>query len=322
MKGSRNTPSHIIDEEHYPDIEVGNYAVPFGCKILKVPSLYYKDFAVDMNRSLMDIAGESVNDRSMLFDDITSCYHKDLIPHIDLKCEPLPSMDYDVEGDLWRQMPKDLLDEDGMIKRFPNAKRFIHVDLATTGIAGICMVHKEMKSFTKEKAAPVYVVDFIASVTGNPDIEFERLLKFLIKMVKVHRVRLSDLTFDTFQSSFFIQKCKSNFLASNIGTISVDKAGAEAYNVLSSIIDSGYLLMGRADKVQSEICEVYIDNRGKAVVPRGMRKDVTDALCGAVFNAHCSGIPAVHRFDVFSDQLEMEASEVGADMEEIGGVLV
>jgi len=186
------------------------------------------------------------------------------------------------ETPLWRQIPSSFYvrtPEGLRVSRYPNVYRYMHLDLADTGQAGISIVHKERSIGDKV----LYVADLILRVNSPNRISFEALFQFVIDLVQVFHIKFSKITADQYQSTAFLQMCETRHLADNVEKLSVDRDAADAYATWSNIIADDAFKCGPCDYMKEEMSNIFFD-KNKPYVSVG-RKDVSDSVCGSVFNA-------------------------------------
>lgn len=131
MRGTKTHPSKILDEVDSKRYETGEFKIPPGCEVLSIPTVYYDKFKLGVNKSLMDIAGVSIQTMDTPFDDLEGIQDKNLMPIITIEA-PLMS-----DEPLVQKLPKDQFIETpyGMkLRRYPEVKRHIHCFTGDTKI--------------------------------------------------------------------------------------------------------------------------------------------------------------------------------------------
>ena len=131
-----------------------------NCEILMVPTVYKKDFELNLEQSLQDIAGVATAENKLMFRDTSKLENEFLTPELNLKCE------LGKDNILINSLPSDMFEfvngEERLV-RYPKAPRYVHVDLAEAGghsEAGISMCHKERFIHPASgEAITIYVFD-------------------------------------------------------------------------------------------------------------------------------------------------------------------
>jgi hypothetical protein len=293
MRGTKTHPSKILDEIDSKRYETGEFKIPPGCEVLSIPTVYYDKFKLGVNKSLMDIAGVSIQTMDTPFDDLEGIQDKNLMSIITIEA-PLMS-----DEPLVQKLPKDQFIETpyGMkLRRYPEVKRYMHIDLATTGEAGIAMVHKER--FKTGQAC--YVVDFCIRIISPDRISLEAIQKFIVDLKRILAINLEIITADQYQSAPLLQYLEKNRIGKEVRRLSVDRT-LDGYNALNSVISEKVLRIGQMHELASQLHNIYFTDN-KPYVHVG-RKDLADALCGAVFNSIMNSLDTPIN-PYFSDQGE------------------
>ena len=185
--------------------------------------------------------------------------------------------------------------------RNPAEKRYIHVDQSESGdVAGIAMVHPETEG---KGGKTLIVVDFCIPI--NPDknrINLDAIRFFIKDLIERGRINIAKVTFDQYQSSAALQYLKRREIPAE--RLSVD-ASLDPYYLFISYMSSGKIKCGRNILLKNNIKSLQevetmrghkkIDHsKGKVVYEDGANwntslmgkwaKDVSDAVCGAVWN--------------------------------------
>lgn len=296
MRGTKKHPSKIMDELEMESIDKGDLDPDAGCDFIKIPNNYKKDFEQNIERSLMNLAGVASSSDERPFDDLSTVEDENLAPIVDViarlrSTEPL-----------WRQLPAQLFiktPEGKRLKRCPDAKRYMHLDLATTGYAGLSIVHKEM---SREFNRIMYVVDFAINVSSPDSISYESIQSFVCDLVQIFGIRLEVLTADQYQSTGMLQFFEKAGIAKKVGRLSVDRTSIP-YNTFGSIVSENLFKCGLLHVLKEQLENLAI-NQGKPYMPPNMRKDVADTVCGGVYNAfsNASDIPVDFYEDLSRDK--------------------
>lgn len=255
-----------------------------GCETARVPTIYKPSFEADLDQSIQDILGISTQDQSMVFRDTTRIVDKALIP--ELKME----INLGDNSKLLDFLPDSLFEMDLSgkyhIKRCPQAPRYIHVDLSTSGNqcdTGICMLHKEwnINPITQEREI-MYITDFIIYGVAKTKIDLSAIEKFLIDLVKEKNVPIYHVSFDQYQSELILQNLTASKCFTKVEKLSVDRS-LEPYTSTASLIELGRVKVGQCDKLKRELEALIIEN-GKVTRTTEL-KDMADAIVGSVYSA-------------------------------------
>ena len=275
LRGNRRYPSKILTKEEHEQEERGEFVMPSGCKLIKVPNLYRKDFEMKIEQSLRNLAGEYTIQDDKPFDEVDNCEDLNLCPVFTITA-PLEATEPLID-----QIPAAALSQypDGKrLKRYPDTLRYVHWDLADTGEGGVAVVHKE-----RDRAAEktVYVVDFAARIVSPNRISFEKVEQLGLDLLDKLRLRVFRLTADQYQSVSFLQKMQTSRVAKHVGKFSVDK-NLIPYNVMANLVAENSVKCGKMGLLQEQLMNLYFAD-GKPY--SRTRKDVADALCGALYHA-------------------------------------
>lgn len=277
MRGTRTHPSKILDPEENIQYENGTFEVPSNCKVLKVPSVYRKDFQDNLDLALRDLAGEQTLGSEFLFDDLTTIEHEDLTPEVTIELR------LGEKQDILKMLPASVFRSTASgrrLARYPNAPRYIHLDLAETAEAGIGIVHKELG----DNGEIIVVADLVIHVTTKTRIDFDSIFEFVRDLKKLVGVNFYSITLDQFQSAYMLQRFRIEKLAPEekmIAVQSVDKT-TDPYRQFSTLVGSGLFHCGRSQILKHQLSHLSVQE-GK--VRTTDRKDVADGVCGAVFRA-------------------------------------
>jgi hypothetical protein len=165
---------------------------------------------------------------------------------------------------------------------------YIHIDLALNkdgkgDHAGIAMAHFdgwEENTITGEKQKKV-VVDLAEKIgAGNTgEIRFEDI-RNKVYTLKKKGYNIKKVTLDQFQSADTIQTLKSKGIRAEYQ--SVDRT-VEPYQTLKELIYSGRIKCHKSEDLRDELRRLEITKANKVDHPPGGSKDVSDAVCGAVY---------------------------------------
>ncbi len=284
------------------DSEIKNYTIT---EIYNVPIDVKQNFIDDLKKSVKDYCGWPSGSDTKLFDDfeiiekIFSNRLKNIYSYI------YAPASRDPEKLIWNQIRDiffvDLGNGQYEFYRSPNEDRYIHIDQSESGnLTSIGMVHPEIT----KKGKIVQVVDFTISIAPTTDkINLDAITEFLIDLKSVGKIPIAAITFDQFQSTEEIQKLKR--LGFEAFKMSVERS-MNPYLVLVSWIKNKRVKSGKniflknnlksIQEILSEKGRKKIDHlKGREVFEDGgdwdisvmgiNAKDVSDSLCGAVFNS-------------------------------------
>lgn len=280
--GNKYLQSEVIPEETDTDIYKKR-----GYQILSVPVEFYKDFMLDIDRSLCDFAGISSSDLSTYISgvrlaeakiyDWKNPFVKDIIEVSD---DPKDTSQY-----------YDYLDETLVNPKYKHKPLFVHEDMSIsgdkTGIAGTWIVG--LDATTKDL---IFQEAFVVSIKApkGRQISFAKNKQF-IRDLKSHGWNVRGVSSDTFNYAAFAQDLKSEGF--NYQVISVDRVDkdmvCQPYLFLKNAIYNKRIRLYDSELLTKELVELERDNNsGKINHPLGGKigsKDSADALCGSLFNA-------------------------------------
>jgi len=279
---------------------------PTGANTLLVPWDYHDDFVRKTRTNLQSLGGISTGGSMRLFPSTLD---------LDIMCDMAdeagiksPSGDYaeliplsaEDDKEIW-----DSLSHRAFVTRrasrvqpirMPGAPRFAHVDLATSGVAGIAICHlagtRKVDGVINDEGEPfsehrsVVEFDFILAITPGTSkpISLEKIQKFFFWLRDYCAYAFELVTYDQFQSAQMLQMMESrNFKTDNL---SVDRTKLPYYTFRSAVAEHRVLAY-KHHTLLRELEELH-DGPDKVDHPADGSKDVADAVCGAVFNALCS----------------------------------
>ena len=210
----------------------------------------------------------------MLFDDATQIERKFLIPEFNIVA---PMGD---ARDLLDQFPIDqIFMRTGELLRFaryPNARRYIHADVAEVAEAGLSCGHKEVSKDGKI----MMVTDFVCWITSPTRIYLDAIAHLIIDLSEKAQTLIEVFSTDQYQSSHIRQLVEVEKAAKRVEYISVDKTEIP-YQVFASVVDDGAFACGRAPKLRGQLHKVQLDIKNKPF--SNDRKDMADAVAGWVY---------------------------------------
>lgn len=198
--GTKTHPSRILPHEYdNVPLEKLEYVPPAGCDLLEVPIEYLRDFENNIEGAIQNLAGKTTDTSDRPFDDLSllgNC--PNLLPEVHLEAplgDPIP---------LINKLPKDLFQETTLgprLARYPNAPRFVHVDLASqsTSQAGYSLWHKEYIVNEVGERVTVFVADFISWITAPNRIDHDAIKQLSLDLRDKAGVYIKTISYDQFQ---------------------------------------------------------------------------------------------------------------------------
>ena len=256
-------------------------------KVLFVPVELYDDFERDIEGAVRDFGGEVTRAIQPFFSDVASILSvvSDDIPHPWSK-EICTSGDgsYLEIGKIFEKTSSGVW----QLKRNPAKFRYAHVDLGkSVDAAGVAIVHicgwKKITKQGVEYDVPIYETDLLLRIQApvGGEIQFSAIRE-IFYLLRDYGMHFGKITYDQFQSTDSIQELRGrNF---PVDLLSVDRDIAP-YQYLKDCFSNKQLIIYRYDPVLLELMRLE-KKENKVDHPPGGSKDVSDALCGAVWNAY------------------------------------
>ena len=291
LNGTINYPSTILTDEQakrwidYPD------EAPAGTEVLKIPITYLRDFKLNLERSLQDIAGVPTATNGIPFPDTTKIVDKRLCRSLRMKA-PITTYDStEVITKLINNLPPECYIEHivkGKVEykwhRYPNAIRYMSLDLAEVNEAALAMVHKEKNA----DGEAIIVVDLIVTFYTNTRIRLDSIWDFMCDFRKKFNFRIHTASFDQYQSAVFRQRAAEMYFAENNILLSVDRS-PDAYLHLANLVARGGFKIGDCPDIKLQMGAITEDESGKIVKPyvtEASHCDGLDTLVAASYCAH------------------------------------
>lgn len=300
--GNKFLQSVVIPKEDPDDLYLLR-----GYKIIEVPDDFESNFKEDIDRALCDYAGISSSELSKyingasVYDVINKSLHnpfqKDVI---EVGNDPNDTAQYYDFFDI-EKIPKELMSK----------PLFIHLDMSVsgdkTGIAGVFIKGKKHSTDKIIERDMFYSLGFSVSIKApkGRQVSFEKNRNF-IYWLKEKGFKIKGVTSDTFQSYDTGQALLAR--GYNYSILSVDRVDTDCickpYQYFKSTIYEKRMEMYYSKQLVDEITELERNiNSGKVDHPDGGSKDISDACCGAIYNA--------------SKHAEEYAFEYGDDLEAV-----
>ena len=262
-----------------------------GYKILSVPIEFRPDFLDDIERALCDFAGISSSELSKYISGTAVAAIKDL----SLK-NPFTKDIIEVgNAPDDKQQYYDYFDLSVIPESLKSKPMYIHLDMSVsgdmTGIAGIFITGKKPPTEGLDQSNDLlFQLGFSVSIKApkGAQISFEKN-KNLIYWLKSQGFKIRGVSSDSFQSVETGQVLTSRGFKYTM--ISVDRVNPSnhicmPYQYFKSTIYEGRLKIYNSTTLIDEIINLERNiNTGKVDHPDGFRKDVCDAVVGAIWNA-------------------------------------
>lgn len=263
-----------------------------GYKILEVPIEFKSDFLDDIDRALCDFAGISSSEiskyisgeawRATIDDKLQNPFVKDI-----LEIGTGDDLQY-----------KDFFRLDRLDKKMWGHPLFVHMDLSKsgdmTGIAGVWIRGKrESQEGVDAAKEATYQLAFSVSIKApkGREISFEKNRKFIYWLKEIG-MKPKWITTDTYQSvdtGQALRDRKYNYDVLSVDRVDkLEKGGyvCKPYQFFRSCIYERRLFTYYTDTLTDEIIDLERSaSSGKIDHPEGGRKDVADAVCGALYTA-------------------------------------
>lgn len=289
--GDKTKASKIVDiNDNVDDL------IEKGYHIIEVPTEYRVAFEQDINDALKDIAGISAVSTSKLIPyagKIEACF--DTRVRQPFYVEEI-QMGLDSIEDI-----RDYLEDLAILRKDIGKPRFAHIDIGLKGDRlGLTVVHSS-KSITVERYTPtgaidkvsenVYDVDLMIAIKAIPgsEVPLFKVREFLLWLHSAIGYNFKKITFDGFQSADSIQLLKIAGL--DTGLLSVDRTDVPYLNLRACILEQRVVGYYHSIVVE-ELRDLEYDRKAKKVDHPVVKvdgnpgsKDVSDSLCGAIYNA-------------------------------------
>ena len=262
-----------------------------GFNILDVPFGYYEQFREDIDKSLQDIAGISTTSSSRYISGVRLKETKNL----QLK-NPFEQDIIEVGNGLDdTSQYSDFFNLENVSQNMKEKPLYIHLDMSIsgdkTGIAGVWIKgskpHKEGEPDSRDGLFQLAFSVAIKAPRGH-QISFEKNRQF-IYWLKEQGFNIKGVSADTFQSYDLLQALQArNF---NTEIISVDRLTDRIclpYQFFKNVIYEKRIDMYDSTLLTEEIIGLERNNNSGKVdhSPTGVNsKDISDAVCGALWNA-------------------------------------
>ena len=271
----------VVDDAH---------PVDDGASTIDVPARYRLDFLHDPDDALRNIAGISsaaihpfIRDRGKLIGAFDRGTDMDLVPYVDIQ-----DADLHVHG-----LPNWVAD---LMPTDVKVPRFIHVDLSKSkDRCGIAIIKPYSTINVPDpanpgvvKTVPTFAIECAITLTpsGNAHVEPADIRTWLIQLSTVHGINIGGVSYDGFQSQESLQMWRRAGVYAV--EISVDRT-MEQYEYFRASLYEDRVAFCQSEILMTELVMLEHDetaNAGKGKVdhpPKGS-KDISDAVCGAIYN--------------------------------------
>lgn len=282
LVGTDNYPTRVLEDD---EVEGRDY--PQGGRIETPPISYRQYFEIDPEGAARDILGVASNSITPFF----AQRHKVIESMLRFSEQGLEQ--FIIKPDV-------ILSKDGMPQidetKLPHDRetpRFIHVDLSSTvDRCGIAMVRYDghvpvpSKNNTEEfDLLPRYVVEMAVSI--KPDslnqIDPAEIRRWVSQLSTFYHMNIVSVSYDSYQSKESLTQYRKVGIASR--EVSVDRT-SDPYRTFRSAVYEDRVVMPDTDILRKELISLeYITDKDKIDHPPAGSKDVSDAVCGALFNA-------------------------------------
>ena len=255
--------------------------------LLEVPVEHEQNFRNDIHRSLQDLAGISTRSNFRFLSSV------ELIEECQIRDNPVTAEtiildQYDIDQTLI-----EFLKLDEIVKSLN--PRFIHIDVGLRKDAAGIAATRYARSVTFMKPdirtgvikivrEPVYHTDFVMRIEAKPgqEVTFYKLRNFIYDL-KNRGYPIASISTDGYQSTNLRQDI-STFAGYDTKLISVDRTRDPYDHLKQIIVESRYSGVKHAI-FNTEIYEL-LDMGDKIDHPNKGSKDVSDAVCGSVWNTY------------------------------------
>jgi len=295
LVGGTTARSKILVDDDMPS-EI--FLKETGSYIVKVPEEYREDFDNDLNGSLRDVAGVSVEAISQfiirqekIYDASDETLKHPFTIHDWTYGEPGDFRWGDICEAKKRKVKGGYEELVWEPKTRPNAHRHLHIDVALSGDSlGIAMGHiVRWKSVirrdpTGEKysdIAPEVQIDFMLRVRPPAGEQiFLPDIRAMVYAFQEHGFPVNSFSCDSFQSAEMIQQMKARGVTSEV--ISLDRT-SDGYNALRQAFYEDRLKVYHYQPFIEECMALEYDAfKGKVDHPLAGSKDVADAVAGVI----------------------------------------
>jgi hypothetical protein len=283
-----------------PEIAGAPESIPAGASVEFVPGNYYDEFARSPRKYLQQLSGISLGGSNRLFPtlaDIQRCLDYSIKEGVPV---PTAATIISISDENQRQIWHDL-DPETFVRaagrntfepiRHPNRKRYAHIDLAISGLAGLAICHLVDRNRLPPEPSPIEAqptrlvveYDFILTLAGGRTrpICYDKIIQFFLWLRKSCGYVFGLVTADSFQSEHLLQTLYAEGIATECRSVDRDK---KAYLGWRAGFQENCIRLYRQQQLLKEAAAL-IDTDTKVDHPPNGTKDTTDAAAGAFLNA-------------------------------------
>ena len=265
-----------------------------GFTLIDVPIGYYENFLDDINIALTDIAGVSTSSTNRYFSGprIQNIKNRELKNLMTREIIQVGNSKDDTS------QYYDFIDTSLITSYLISRPLYIHLDMSLTGdktgIAGVYIKgkkpHREGVPDSKDLSYGL-AFSFAVKAPKGYQVSFEKNRNF-IRWLKNYGFKIKGISSDTFQSADLLQQLSAEGFKTDV--ISVDRVDTESHICLpyqtlkSAIYEERLEIYDKCDLLTDEWLGLERNNNTGKIdhSPSGINsKDISDAVCGAIFNA-------------------------------------
>lgn len=297
LVGSQTARSRILEPDEDKTLDQ-TWLQESGAFLIDVPEEYRKDFEIDLNMAIRDVAGVSteaihayIARQEAIFEAVQEDLHHPFSTEEWTYGEPGQFMWGKICDQYERRLRGGHKEIAWKPKRHPKALRHVHLDIAISGDSlGLAMGHivrwvevlrKTPEGQQYSDLAPEFELDLMLRV-NPPKGEHIYLpdIRALVYDLMEHGFIVSSFSCDQFQSTEMLQNMKAKGVSSEV--ISVDRTTAP-YEKLKQALYEGRLRTYEYQPFIDEALSLEYDTlKGKVDHPLAGSKDVTDAVAGVL----------------------------------------
>lgn len=283
-----------------------------GYSLIHVPIGYHENFIENLDGSLQDIAGiatasslkyiSGMKWNECVKDNISNPFIKEILEVGDAKDDKTQYYDF--------------FDMSKISAELKSRPWYVHLDMSVsgdkTGIAGTCILKKRVSENGEDKSKSLFFrLGFSVAIKAPPgaQISFDKNKRF-IYWLKEQGFNLKKVTSDTYQSAPVLQDLRANGI--DCDTLSVDRLTGdgknkicEPYHYFRSTIYEQRIEVYKTRLLTDEVVGLerlsdgHIDHTSAGI----NSKDVSDAVCGSVYEASKHAEEFAYDFGEMADML-------------------
>lgn len=262
--------------------------------LIYVPMQFYEEFKKDLLISIMNYGGITTTSDMALFKSPTILNDAFILNNpfnMDVVTLPFDKQDKSLMDYCDLSYFKDI--------RHPEYNRFIHLDAAFStntldvyGLAAGYCIFSDNTILTNEGNIDTqdiftqkdrqYFIDFVVGVTApkGQEVPLYKIQDFIEYLIKNMKYPVASISADTFQSKQTLQNLQTKgYVTENI---SVDRT-RDPYLFLRQLVHNKQILIAKNEYVKTELKKLRDDGK-KIDHPVNWHKDLSDAICGCIWN--------------------------------------